>query len=120
VAEPPEPDPIQIAACTASVISQIRQQAIAGRMRPFRRAWLAAAAAVIVVLAGAAGWWISQDQQGAVPVAVVDAEEAGPRDQLPPRVRVEMPTAGVRVYQFAEGGDDNTAVFYIVNPALEL
>jgi len=120
VTEPAEPDPIQIAACTASVMSQIRQQAIVGRMRPHRRSWLAAAAAVMVVIAGGAGWWISQDEQGAAPTAVVEAEDAGPRDQQPPRVRVEMSAAGVRVYQFAEGSDDNTAVFYIVNPALEL
>jgi hypothetical protein len=35
-------------------------------------------------------------------------------------VEVEMAGEEVRVYQFATDGDTNTAVYFIVDPALEL
>jgi hypothetical protein len=35
-------------------------------------------------------------------------------------VEVEAPDKDVRVYQFATDGDDDTAMYLIVDPALEL
>lgn len=117
--ESPEPDPIQVAACTASVMSQIRQQRLARRLHPRRRTWLAVAAVVVIALAGVGGWWLSRSDQHPTPTAAVEANDTTSPEPLPPRVHVDMPGEGVRVYHFADEGNDGTAVYYIVNPALE-
>jgi hypothetical protein len=114
-----EPDPMRVAACTASVMSQIRQQRLAHRLRPRRRSWLAAAAAVVVTFAGVGAWWLSRGEQHPAPTVAVEAKDVASPETLPPRVQVDMLGEGVRVYQFADEGDDGTAVYYIVNPALE-
>jgi hypothetical protein len=38
----------------------------------------------------------------------------------PPRIEVDMVGEGVRVYQYADQQDGDTAVTFIVNPQLEL
>jgi anti-sigma factor RsiW len=113
------PDPDRVAACTASVMAQIRQQRLALQLRPRRGRWLAAAAAVVAAIVGGAGWWITHDGQPPVPAAAVEARDPSGDEAQPPRVLVNMPDEGVRVYQFADDGDHDTAVYYIVNPALE-
>ena len=37
----------------------------------------------------------------------------------PPEVEVDMNGEGVEIYRFASDEDENTAVVYVVNPALE-
>lgn len=110
---------MRVAAATASVMSQIRQQRLAHRLHPRRRFWLAAAAAVAVTFAGVGGWWLSRGDQHSAPTAAVEAKDATSPNPLPPRVQVDMPGEGIRVYQFADEGNEGTAVYYIVNPALE-
>lgn len=119
-AEAPAPNPDRVAACTASVMAQIRQQRLARRLRPGRKRWLAAAAAVLVAIAGGAGWWLAQDDRHTPPEAVLEARDQSESEALPPRVQVNMPGEGVRVYQFADDEDQNSAMYFIVNPALEL
>ena len=114
------PDPDRVAACTASVMAQIRQQRLGRGLRPHRRRWLAAAAALLTAVVGGAGWWFAGNDRPSPPgAAAVEARDASGSDALPPRVQVNMPDEGVRVYQFADDENRNTAVYYIVNPALE-
>jgi anti-sigma factor RsiW len=117
--EAPVPDSDRVAACTASVMAQIRQKRLARGLRPHRRRWLAAAAAVLVAIAGGTGWWLAQNDRQSSPAAAVEARDESDSDALPPRVQVNMPGEGVRVYQFADDENHNTAMYYIVNPALE-
>ncbi len=51
---------------------------------------------------------------------VANIEAVGESQQAPPTVEVEMAGEDVRVYQFATEDDEDTAVYFIVNPALEL
>lgn len=117
--EAPAPNPDRVAACTASVMAQIRQQRLARDLRPRRRRWLAAAAAVLAAVVGGVGWWVAHDDRSPVPAAAVEALDPSGQQPLPPRVQVNMPGEGVRVYQFADDEDHDTAMYYIVNPALE-
>jgi anti-sigma factor RsiW len=117
--EAPAPNPDRVAACTASVMAQIRQQRLARDLRPRRRRWLAAAAAVLAAVVGGVGWWVAHDDRSPVPAAAVEAFDPSGQPPLPPRVQVNMLGEGVRVYQFADDEDHDTAMYYIVNPALE-
>ena len=119
--EAPAPDPDRVAACTASVMAQIRQQRLARELRPRGRWWLAAAAAAaLAVVVGGTGWWVASNDRPTVPPSAVEARDsAGEVAAPPPRVQVNMPGEGVRVYQFADDTNHNSAVYYIVNPALE-
>ncbi len=56
----------------------------------------------------------------ALPAALLDAVTNVEAEIAPPSVEVEMAGDDVRVYQFANEEDGDTAVYFIVNPALEL
>ncbi len=107
-------------ACARTVGAMIRQQRLAADLggRRVARSWLAAAAAVLVALAGVSAWrlgWVSGAATSAPMVAEAVAEVA------PPQIKVEMGGDGVRVYHQMTGGDgSNTAVCFVVNPAMEL
>ncbi len=117
-AEDPPVDAHRVEACAASITAQIRQQRLQRRLPRRSRPWLAAAAAVLIMLGGTFVWqlmpWsgissVAEQRDGGVAAA-----------QSAPTVEVEMPSEDVRVYQFATADDPDTAVVYIVNPALEL
>ena len=112
-------DPARIEACTAAVTAQIRQQRLTRRLHGRRRPWLAAAAAVAMVVSAGLIWKSYFGGAELQPLAAVESsvEESG---TTPPTVEVDMPNEDVRVYQFADDEDDDTAVYFIVNPALEL
>jgi hypothetical protein len=112
-------DMARVEACVTSVTSQIRQQRLAGRLRARRRPWLAAAAAALLVFGAAAIWQLSPGGVDQTPVAGVSSTVDEEGQAPPPTVEVEMPGDDVRVYQFAND-DSDTAVYFIVNPALEL
>ena len=119
LAENPPTDSSRAEACAAAVTGQIRQERLTRRLHGRRRPWLAAAAAVMIAIGGAAVWQLRPGGGGETPVLSLDAGTGVEQGVAPPTVEVEMPGGDVRVYQFANE-DDDTAVYFIVNPALEL
>lgn len=121
----PEPESARVAACATAVTALIRHQQLERRLRKDRKLYLAAAAAVLILLTGALVWRsLSAPATGSAtaprtPSAVNAASSTGPSLQPPPQVEVDMPGEGVRVYHFASDNDRDTAVLFIVNPALE-
>lgn len=119
VAPRSEPDPARVEETTRAVMAQVRQREIQRRLGRRPRPWLAAAAMLVLSLAAVVGWRLlapgsgPQDpHRGGVQVA----DSPSP----PPRVEVDMSGEGVRVYQYADRQDADTAVTFIVNPELEL
>jgi predicted anti-sigma-YlaC factor YlaD len=112
-------DLARIEACAAAVTGQIRQQRLAGRLRR-RRPWLAAAAAAAVALVGAGAWRLMPVDGDIGPASSLAVGGSSETAAVPPSVEVEMNGDDVRVYQFATERDTDTAVYFIVNPAMEL
>ncbi|TFG37847.1 MAG: zf-HC2 domain-containing protein [Candidatus Aminicenantes bacterium] len=114
-------DLARIEACAVAVTGQIRQERLAGKLLRHRRPWLAAAAAAAAVALVGAGAWrlmpVGGDVVPAMSFAVGESSETG---AAPPTVEVEMNGDDVRVYQFASEEDTDTAVYFIVNPAMKL
>jgi AcrR family transcriptional regulator len=119
VADAPRIAPDRIEACAAAVTAQIRQQRLARRLARPRRPIMAAAAAAVLALSAGLLWRLAPDPGVAPSPALSQAALERP-EAAPPSVEVEMAGEGVRVYQLAAGGDQDTAVYFIVNPALEL
>lgn len=124
LAERRPPRPRDVEACVASVMSQVRQGELGRRIhRPRRRWWLAAAAAAAVAIGAGVTWrggWV--DGPPAAPTvrpAVVGAADDLGQPGPPPRFEVDMPADQIRVYQYAEDRDGDSAVYFVVNPALE-
>jgi anti-sigma factor RsiW len=119
-AQDPPDDLWAIETCVSSVTSRIRQERLEHRLAQRRPPWLAAAAAAVIVIAGGLGWHFlgngGEKRLGPTVEASLEHESPTP----PPMVEVEAPDEGVRVYQFATDGDDDTAMYFIVDPALEL
>jgi len=104
---------------TRAVMGEIRQQRLGQTLHRPRRGWLAAAATVVVSLAAVTGWRMLAPTEGEAPSSVAEAlhtEQVNP----PPRAEVDMVGEGVRIYQYADERDADTAVYFIVNPAMEL
>ena len=117
---PPAPsEPEAIEACATAVIGRIRQDRLERRLHRRHRPWLAAAAAAIILVSGGVAWrTIVGGGIGTLQPAV--EAQRGSEQHNPPTVEVEMPGEEVRVYQFANDEDADTAVYFIVDPALEL
>jgi hypothetical protein len=114
-----QPAPESIEACVAAVTGRIRQNRVERRLHRRRRPWLAAAAAAVVVVSGGLAWrTMIGDEKAGNPAAVTAQGIDAPA--TPPTVEVEVAGDDVRVYQFATDGDGDTAVYFIVDPALEL
>ena len=106
--------------CAAAVTAQIRQQRLVRSLSRRRRPWLAAAAAAVIMIAGGLSWKVIH---GGVETPIPATAEIHLHDDVrsaPPTVEVEMAGEDVRVYQFATDEGDDTAVYFIVNPAMEL
>ena len=115
-------DPTAVQSCVDAVSAMVRQDRLERRLQPRRRSWLAAAAAVLVVLTGSVFWHfapVSSSESGLAPT-FGPVLAAAPGQVEPPRVEVDMNTENLRVYQFSDAGDENTAVYFIVNEAMEL
>ena len=77
-----------------------------------------AAVAVMVIGVGTV-WRSTPEDEATAALGTAEQAEIGHDRQPPPSVQVEMANERVRVYQFAEDGDGDSAVYFIVNPALE-
>ena len=109
-----------IEACAAAVTAQIKQQRLARSLSRRRRPWLAAAAAAVIMIAGGLSLkGILGSVETPIP-ATAEIQIHEDARSVPPTVEVEMAGEDVRVYQFAVDEDDDTAVYFIVNPAMEL
>ena len=119
---PLETDAQAVTECAETVTALIRQERLRRRLVPRSRPWLAAAAACVIVLGGGLLWRLAPRGVEPLPTAVAVAESEGPTVDLPPppTVEIEMPSSEVRVYQFADSADETTAVYFVVNEAMEL
>jgi anti-sigma factor RsiW len=117
-AVPGEPDAIE--ACVTAVTGRIRQDRLERRLHRRHRPWLAAAAAAIILVSGGVAWRTMIGGGIGSPQPAVEAQRGSEPHSSPPTVEVEMPGEEVRVYQFANDEDADTAVYFIVDPALEL
>ena len=106
--------------CAAAVTAQIRQQRLARSLSRRRRPWLAVAAAAVIMIAGGLSWKVIHGGVEAPIPATAEVQLHDDARSAPPTVEVEMAGEDVRIYQFATDKDDNTAVYFVVNPAMEL
>jgi predicted anti-sigma-YlaC factor YlaD len=113
-------DPARVDACATVVTAQIRQQRVSRRLHHRRRPWLAAAAAMVVAVSGALAWRAILNDGGAQGPTEIEAQMEIDAVTTPPTVEVEMAGDDVRVYQFATDDDNDTAVYFVVDPAMEL
>jgi len=120
VADAAPADPAPAEACAAAVSAQIRQQRLSKRLHHRRRPWLAAAAAAVVAVSGGLAWRTILGDGGSPGRPEIEAQNESDTATSPPTIEVEMAGDDVRVYQFAADGDDDTAVYFVVNPAMEL
>jgi hypothetical protein len=80
---------------------------------------MAAAAALVMAIGVGFNWrTIVGDEQTGQPL--IETALEGDAAVSPPTVEVEAMGEEIRVYRFATDGDDDTAVYFIVDPALEL
>ena len=73
-----------------------------------------------MVVAGGLGWRYLGGGGEGMPGPTIEASHEIEAQASPPTVEVEAPGEDVRVYQFAMDGDDDTAMYLIVDPTLEL
>jgi len=116
---PPPADRVRVEQCAQNLLTSIRQERMTYRLRSGRRAWLAAAAALVVTIGAGAAWRLVSSGGKGPPGGLTEHSDAVIETQPPPEVRVDMREQGVKVYRFAEEDGDDTAVYFIVNPALE-
>jgi len=115
---PVEPEAIDV--CTAAVLGRIRQDRLERRLHRRRRPWMAAAAAAIIIVSGGIAWRTMVGGGSGNLQPALEVQRNAERQNSPPTVEVEMPGEEVRVYQFANDENGDTAVYFIVDPALEL
>ncbi len=113
-------DPEAIEACTAAVMGRIRQDRFERRLHRHRRPWMAAAAAATIIVSAGIAWRAMVGGGSGDIQPALEAQQNAERRNSPPTVEVEMAGEGVRIYQFANDEDGDTAVYFIVDPALEL
>lgn len=117
-----EPAGEEVDACVHAVQAMIRNDRLNRRLLAPKRRWFAAAAVALVALAAAVLWRSPVFGPAGGPVAPASgaAVAAATEPAPPPQVEVEMNQENLRVYQFSDAGDENTAVYFIVNEAMEL
>ena len=118
-----EPSMEQVGACVGAVTALIHQDRLQRRISKPKWRWMVAAASVVASVGAGVAWWSSHPgfEEGGMPFSQ-DAPSVAAQWEDPPPPHVEVETSGgdLRVYQFADTGDGNTAVVYIVKESLEL
>lgn len=108
--------------CVDDLGALIRHERFRKRIRRPQRWWYAAAAAVLLMIS-TSFFWAKNDAPGPLIAASETQPTVGAEtnDQSqPPRMDVEMNHKSLRVYQFANTGDGNSAAYFIVDKDLEL
>lgn len=108
--------------CVHDIGALIRHEKFKKRVRRPQRWWYASAAAVLLMIS-TSFFWAKND----APEPRLAASETQPtvgaevnEQSQPPRMDVEMSHQGLRVYQYADAGDGNSAAYFIVDKDLEL
>jgi len=119
----PEPtDLAKVESCVAAVTTLQRHDRLSRRLPRRTPLSFVAAAAVVLAMLGAGIWYVRvpNDPTQIVPgmVATQHSSEDSP-PPVAPEAEVVMDQDNVRVYHLADD-QDNVAVAFIVNPALEL
>lgn len=120
VAGEPRVDPTGVEVCAGAVAAHIRQARIARRLGGRRRPLLAAAAALVVVIGGGVAWHLVGNGAEPPEAAVSATHTETAVAPAPPTVEIDMAGQDVRVYRFATDDSQDTAVYFVVNPAMEL
>jgi predicted anti-sigma-YlaC factor YlaD len=111
--------PELIEACAVAITARIRQDRLERHLHRRRRPWIAAAAAAVIVVGGGLAWRVMVGGGGNLQPGVEISRDLEAQIS-PPTVEVEMDGDEVRVYQFATDEDSEMAVYFIVDPTLEL
>jgi hypothetical protein len=101
--------------CVDSVTAMIRQDTLHRRLKRRPQLRLAVAAAALVVMLSATWWFTGVGSQEGTFTEDLPAPERQP--VLGPEVEFDMNGDGMRIYQLAD--DEDTAVWFVVNPELE-
>jgi anti-sigma factor RsiW len=116
-AKPAAPGAVE--ACATAVVARIRQDRLERRLHHRKLPWMAAAAAMVMAVSAGVIWRSMVGGENAV-LPVIETAQELEATASPPTVEVEAMGEEVRVYQLATDGDADTAVYFIVDPALEL
>jgi anti-sigma factor RsiW len=108
-----------VEACVSSVTARIRHDRLERRLNRNYRPWLAVAAAAIIVLGGGIAW-LGMTGYGLPSKPSAESSRSFEVKTPPPSVEVEMESDTVRVYQFAAEDNSDSAMYFIVDPAMEL
>ncbi len=118
-AQDPPTDTEAVEACVSSITARIRHDRLERRLSRNRRPWLAAAAAAIIVVGGGIAW-LGMTGNGIPSRSSAESFRNLEAKTPPPSVEVEMESETVRVYQFAADDNSDSAMYFIVDPAMEL
>jgi predicted anti-sigma-YlaC factor YlaD len=116
----PQADADRVEACAQAISAHVRQSRLARRLGARRRPLLAAAAALVVVIGGGIVWRVVGIGHHVPPAAISAAGTESAATPAPPTVEIDMAGEDVRVYRFATDDNQDTAVYFVVNPAMEL
>ncbi len=102
--------------CVTAVGAMIRQDRLVGHLGRRRQPWWYAAAAVAVMGLTVGLWWAGSNESN---IAHGSEELTAQAEQVEegPKVEFQMEGEGVRVYHLAD--DEDTAVWFVINPELE-
>jgi len=107
--------------CVTTVNSMIRQEKLTRRMYHVPRWWYAAAAAILLSVSTLVFRGLPSASVGLHAGAEISPTATAAREDVqPPRMDLETGPDGVRIYQFADTGDGNSAAYFIVDENLEL
>ena len=106
-------------ACASAVLGAIRQQKIRRQMAARRAPWVAVAAAGLVAVAAGTLWLLAPGSPEIRVPAGATAERPFVETIAPPEVEIDMGSDDVRVYRLVNEHSADTAVCFVINPALE-